>query len=77
MALAGAVLIGNVDNVLRPVLVGRDTNLPGAMVLVTTLGGLSAFGFSGLVIGPIAAALFLAAWEMVRAERVSAGTADA
>lgn len=71
MALSGALLIGNVDNVLRPVLVGRDTKLPGALVLLTTLGGLSAFGFSGLIIGPIAAALFLATWEMVREERTA------
>jgi predicted PurR-regulated permease PerM len=77
MALAGALLIGNVDNVLRPVLVGRDTKLPGPLVLITTLGGLSAFGFSGLVIGPIAAALFLAAWAEVRQERLAAAGIDA
>ncbi len=66
MAALGAFVIGNIDNVLRPVLVGRETKLPDALVLLTTLGGLSAFGFNGLIIGPIAAALFLAAWGMVR-----------
>lgn len=71
MALIGALVIGNVDNVLRPILVGRETKLPDALVLLTTLGGLSAFGFNGLIIGPIAAALFLAAWEMVRNDRAT------
>ncbi len=75
MALVGAIVIGNIDNVLRPVLVGRQTELPDALVLLTTLGGLSAFGFGGLVIGPIAAALFLSAWQMVRDERGAAGSA--
>ena len=73
MALFGAIVIGNIDNVLRPVLVGRQTELPDALVLITTLGGLSAFGFGGLVIGPIAAALFLSAWQMVREERAAGG----
>ena len=73
MVVVGAVVIGNVDNVLRPALVGRDTKLPGALVLLTTLGGLAAFGFSGLIIGPIVAALFLATAQMIAEERVDCG----
>ena len=58
------VLIGFVDNVLRPILVGRDTKMPDYLILLSTLGGLTAFGLSGFVIGPIIAALCVAAWEM-------------
>ncbi len=58
----GAIVIGLVDNLLRPVLVGRDARLPDYIILLTTLGGIAAFGVSGIVIGPIIAALFFAIW---------------
>lgn len=65
LILCGVFVIGMVDNVLRPMLVGRDTRIPDYVVLVTTLGGLETIGFNGLVIGPVIAALFIAVWEMV------------
>lgn len=65
---AGVLIIGLVDNVLRPILVGRDTRMPDYLVLLATLGGLAVFGISGFVIGPIIAAFFLAVWEMFAAE---------
>jgi predicted PurR-regulated permease PerM len=58
------LVIGLVDNVLRPVLVGKETRLPDYLVLVSTLGGLTAFGINGFVIGPVIAALFLSAWAL-------------
>ena len=63
MVLAGMFIIGTIDNVLRPILIGRETKMPDFVVLVTTLGGLAAFGFNGLLIGPVAAALFLTIWS--------------
>lgn len=65
----GVLVIGLVDNLLRPMLVGKDTKLPDYVVLVSTLGGLSLLGASGLVIGPVIAALFMAAWNIFAAER--------
>lgn len=59
----GVLVIGLVDNVLRPMLVGKDTKLPDYVVLVTTLGGMAIFGLSGFVIGPLIAAMFIAAWD--------------
>jgi predicted PurR-regulated permease PerM len=61
---AGVLVIGLVDNVLRPLLVGRDTQMPDYLVLLATLGGLALFGVSGFVIGPVIAAFFLVVWEM-------------
>lgn len=58
----GAVVIGLVDNLLRPVLVGRDARLPDYVILLTTLGGIGLFGLSGVLIGPIIAALFFTVW---------------
>jgi predicted PurR-regulated permease PerM len=58
------LVIGVVDNVLRPVLVGKETRLPDYLVLVSTLGGLTAFGINGFVIGPVIAALFLSTWDI-------------
>ena len=73
----GVVVIGLVDNVLRPILVGKDTQLPDYVVLVTTLGGLALFGLSGFVIGPLIAAMCLAAWQIYSDERKRARHAEA
>ena len=61
---SGVLLISTVDNFLRPVLLGKDTQMHPLMVFLSTLGGLSLFGFSGFVIGPIIASLLLALWAM-------------
>jgi predicted PurR-regulated permease PerM len=58
----GVLVISTVDNFLRPVLVGNDTKMPDYLVLVSTLGGIGIFGINGLVIGPVIAAMFIAAW---------------
>ena len=60
----GAVVIGLADNLLRPILVGRDTKLPDYIVLLSTLGGLVMFGINGFVMGPLVAALFMAFWGL-------------
>ena len=64
LVVVGVVVIGLADNLLRPVLVGRDTRMPDYLVLLATLGGLALFGITGLVIGPLIAALFITLWEM-------------
>ena len=69
LVFCGIFVIGLIDNILRPILVGRDTRLPDYVVLITTLGGLQIFGFSGLVIGPVIAALFIATWRIVAGMR--------
>jgi predicted PurR-regulated permease PerM len=58
----GAGVIGLIDNILRPILVGRDTKIPDYIVLLSTLGGLGLFGVNGFIIGPLVAALFMAFW---------------
>lgn len=68
LIIAGIFIIGLVDNVLRPILVGRGTRMPDFLVLIATLGGLTAFGVSGFVLGPIVAALFLTMWAMFAEE---------
>ncbi len=65
----GTVVIGLVDNVVRPILVGKDTKLPDYVVLATTIGGMALFGINGFVIGPVIAAMFVAAWDLSRDER--------
>jgi predicted PurR-regulated permease PerM len=65
----GALGIGLIDNVLRPILVGRDIKMPDPLVLLSVLGGLATFGPGGVIIGPVIAALFLSVWEMFANER--------
>ncbi len=60
----GVLVIGLVDNLLRPLLVGKDTKLPDYIVLLSTIGGMALFGLSGFVIGPVVAALFIATWDL-------------
>jgi len=68
LVVFGVLVIGLVDNLLRPVLVGRDTRMPDYLILLSTLGGLAMFGVSGFIIGPIIAALFLTLWGMFAKE---------
>jgi predicted PurR-regulated permease PerM len=66
LALWCGLVVSTIDNVLRPMLVGRDTAMPDLMILVSTLGGLALFGAVGLIIGPVAAGLFITIWEIFR-----------
>jgi predicted PurR-regulated permease PerM len=65
----GVLVIGLVDNVLRPILVGKDTKMPDYVVLLSTLGGMAVFGFNGFVLGPIIAAMFIAVWDTLAGMR--------
>ena len=64
LALWCIVVVGTVDNFLRPRLVGRDTRMSDLLVLLGTLGGLIVFGAIGFIIGPIIAALFVTVWDI-------------
>ena len=59
-----AAVVGSVDNLLRPILVGRDTQMHELMILFGTLGGIIMFGVVGIIIGPIIAALFVTVWDI-------------
>ncbi len=59
-----AVVVGTIDNVLRPKLVGRDTKMSDLMILLSTLGGLILFGAIGFILGPIVAAVFVTVWDL-------------
>ena len=60
----GVLVIGLIDNLLRPLLVGKDTRMPDYVVMMTTLGGMAAFGLNGFIIGPTIAAMFIAVWHI-------------
>lgn len=60
----GVLVIGLVDNLLRPILVGKDTRMPDYLVMITTLGGMAVFGINGFVLGPTIAAMFIAVWHI-------------
>ena len=60
----GLFVIGLIDNILRPILVGKDTQMPDYVVLISTLGGIALFGLNGFIIGPVIAAMFIAAWDL-------------
>ena len=64
LILYGVLIIGLTDNVLRPLLVGKDTKLPDYVILISTIGGLTVFGPNGFVIGPLLAALFISCWDL-------------
>jgi predicted PurR-regulated permease PerM len=69
----GVLVISMVDNILRPVLVGKDTQMPDYVVLISTLGGIAVFGLSGFVVGPVIAAMFMAAWDIFSTARSETG----
>ena len=69
----GVLVIGLVDNLLRPILVGKDTRMPDYVVMITTLGGMVVFGINGFVIGPAIAAMFMAVWHIYASTRTDNG----
>jgi len=69
----GVLVIGLVDNLLRPILVGKDTKIPDYVILISTLGGIAIFGFNGFVIGPLIAAMFITVWDIFAVSRAAGG----
>ena len=65
----GVLVIGLVDNLLRPLLVGKDTRMPDYVVMITTLGGMAVLGVNGFVVGPVVAAMFFAVWQLYTTTR--------
>lgn len=59
-----SIVITSVDNLLRPILMGRDVEMHSLLIFLSTLGGLAVFGFSGFILGPVIASLFLAIWKL-------------
>lgn len=59
-----SIVVGQIDNILRPMLIGRDTQMPELLIFFGTIGGIGLFGIFGFIIGPIVAALFMTVWEM-------------
>ena len=70
----GVLVIGLIDNLLRPILVGKDTQMPDYVVMITTLGGMAVFGINGFVIGPAIAAMFIAVWHIYGVTRAATPT---
>lgn len=66
LAIWGFAAVGTIDNILRPMLVGRESALHDLMILISTLGGLVVFGAVGLVLGPVVAALFVSLWDTLK-----------
>jgi predicted PurR-regulated permease PerM len=64
----GVLVIGMIDNLLRPRLIGKDSKMSDYLVLVSTLGGLTWFSLTGFVLGPIIAALFITCWDIMGKE---------
>jgi len=59
-----AMVVGTIDNLLRPLLIGKDTEMPDLLVMLTTLGGLALFGAAGILVGPIIGALYMTVWQL-------------
>ena len=74
LAVYGALVIGSVDNVLRPILVGKETQMPDYIVLLSTIRGIARFGINGFIIGPVVAALFMACWSLFSDSSSGAGS---
>jgi predicted PurR-regulated permease PerM len=58
------LVVGSLDNVLRPILVGKDIKMHELMIFFGTLGGIVMFGITGIFIGPLIASLFVTVWEI-------------
>jgi predicted PurR-regulated permease PerM len=68
LGLFCGLVVGSLDNVLRPILVGKDTKMHELMIFFSTLGGIFMFGLAGIFIGPVIASLFISIWEIYGVE---------
>lgn len=68
----GVIAIGLADNLLRPMLVGKDLKLPDYLILISTLGGIEIFGLNGFVVGPLIAAMFVTVWQLLAEDQPGA-----
>ena len=64
LIFSGVFIIGMIDNLLRPILIGKETKMPDYLILLTTIGGISIFGITGFIVGPIIASLFISIWSL-------------
>ena len=64
LIFSGVFIIGMIDNLLRPILIGKETKMPDYIILLTTIGGISIFGITGFIVGPIIASLFISIWSL-------------
>jgi len=73
LVACGVAVIGLVDSLMRPHLVGRDPLMPNYLVLISTLGGIVIFGGNGVILGPTIAAIFVACWSVFSRRRAAEG----
>ena len=66
LLLFGALVISTVDNVLRPLIIGGRVKLPTLFLLLSIIGGIQYFGFSGIVLGPVLLAVFISFVEIYK-----------
>lgn len=65
----GALIVSLIDNILRPIIVSGRTNLHPLLLIFSVFGGLLAFGFIGIIAGPIVLSIALALLEIYREPR--------
>ncbi len=73
MAVWGLVVVGLVDNIVKPYLIKGDIEMAGAVVFFALIGGIAAFGMVGVLVGPLAVALFLAVLRMYQRDYLQRG----
>lgn len=60
----GTLVIGIIDNLLRPIIIGKELEMHSLLILFSTLGGMVLFGFSGFIIGPVIISVLLSLWDI-------------
>jgi predicted PurR-regulated permease PerM len=69
LLLWGALIVGLVDNWFKPMIISGRTHMNTLPVLFGVMGGIAAFGFLGVFVGPMVVSMGLALWEMATHER--------
>ena len=71
LLLYGAIIISLVDNIVRPMIIGKKARIHPAITLLGIIGGLNLFGFVGLILGPVLLVIFLTLFEVFLTEMSS------
>ncbi len=71
LSYGGLVVVGLVDYVVRPALIGREANMPAILTFVGLFGGIEVFGLMGLVLGPVLVTLCVAVLKTYEAQSIA------
>ena len=69
LIIYGTLIIGSIDNIMKPMIIGRKSKMHPVLTLLGILGGLQIFGLIGIIIGPLSLAILVVFFDFYLIEK--------